>query len=122
MIELLPESTGACLGFKLSGKVTDKDRDAILPKFDEAVAAYGKINVLYLMVDFEGWEGLEAGRDGFRLVGERYHQVEKAAFVGEEKWQEQFVRIVDPITWHTEERFFEHAQLEEAWAWIKEGQ
>jgi len=120
MLELLPESTGACLGFKMSGKVTEKERHAMLPKLDEAIAAHGKINLLYLMVDFEGWEGFDTGDPDFRLGTEQYHHVEKAAFVGEEKWQEQFVRIVAPLTWLTEERYFGHAQLEEAWAWLKE--
>ena len=118
MIEYLPESTGACLGFKLSGKVTEQEREATRLKLDEAIAAHGKINLLYLMVDFEGWEAMDSHEAGFRLGTEQYHQVERAAFVGEEKWQ-KFVRIIDPISWHTEERFFPFTQLEEAWAWIK---
>ena len=67
MLEFLPESTGACLGFKMSGKVTEKERHAMLPKLDEAIAAHGKINLLYLMVNFEGWEGFDTGDPDFRL-------------------------------------------------------
>jgi hypothetical protein len=46
MLELLPESADACLGFELSGKLIHEERDAMLPKLD--IAAHGKIRLLVL--------------------------------------------------------------------------
>jgi hypothetical protein len=120
MFEILPESTGNCIGFRISGKVAAEDYELLLPKLDEAIATHGKINLLVLLGDFEGWDGLDAAKADFRLGTQQYRQVERAAFVGQGKWQRRMVKIMDPFTRHTEERFFEHDQLADAWSWLKE--
>ena len=120
MIEILPESTGSCVGFRISGKVTAKDYDVLLPKLDEAIAASDMINLLVVMGDFEGWGDLEAAKADFKLGTHQYRQVEKAAFIGEKKWQEWMIKIMDPFTRRTDEKFFEPDQLAEAWQWVKE--
>ena len=120
MFEILPQSTETCIGFKVSGKVTAEDYDAFIPKLDEAISAHGKINLLVLMGDFKGVKGLDAVKDDFKFGTHQYRQVEKAAFVGEKKWLEWIVKIMDPFTRRTDEKFFEPDQIEEAWQWVKE--
>jgi hypothetical protein len=120
MIEILPESTETAIGFKISGKVTAEDYEVLLPKLDEAIAASGKINLLVLMGDFEGWGSLDAAKADFELGTQQYRQVEKAAFIGEKKWQAWMVKIMDPFTRRTDEKFFELDQIQEAWNWVKE--
>jgi hypothetical protein len=44
--------------------------------------------------------------------------VKKAAFVGDKKWLEWVVKIMDPFTRRTDERLFELDQLDEAWQWV----
>ena len=46
MFELLPESTGNSIGFRVSGKVSAEDYDVMLPKLDDAIEAHGRINLL----------------------------------------------------------------------------
>ena len=121
MIEILPQSSETCIGFKVSGKVTAEDYDVLLPKLDEAISAYGEINLVVVMGDFEGWAGLDAAKADFKLGTRQYRQVEKAAFVGDKKWQEWMVKIMDPFTRRTDERFFDPDHLEDAWQWAKEG-
>jgi hypothetical protein len=121
MIEILPQSSERCIGFKVSGKVTAEDYDVFLPKLDEAISAYGEINLVVVMGDFEGWAGLDAAKADFKLGTHQYRQVEKAAFVGDKKWQEWMVKIMDPFTRRTDERFFDLDSLEDAWQWVKEG-
>jgi len=120
MFEILPQSTETCIGFKVSGKVTSEDYDVLLPQLDRAIAASGKINMLVVMGGFEGWAGLEAAKADFELGTHQYRQVEKAAFIGEKKWQKWAIKMMDPFTRRTEERFFEPDQLDEAWQWVKE--
>ena len=120
MFEILPESTGDSIGFKVSGKLTAEDYDVLLPKLDEAINAHGKINLLMVFSDFDGWDDLDAAKADYKLGTHQYRQVEKAAFVGEKKWQGWMIKILDPFTRHTKERFFEGDQLEDAWSWIKE--
>jgi hypothetical protein len=119
MFKVLPESTENAIGFRVSGKVTAADYDALLPKLDDAIAVHGQINLLVLMEDFEGWSGLDAAKADFRLGTHQYRQVQKAAFVGHGKWEEHLVKIMDPFTRNTEERFFEMDCLDEAWQWVK---
>jgi hypothetical protein len=118
MIQILPESTDTCIGIKISGKVTAKDYDTLLPKLDEAIAAHGSINLLVLMEDFEGWVGIEAAKADFKFGTHQYRKVEKAAFVSDKKWLGWSVKIMDPFTSRTVEKNFEPDQLHEAWAWV----
>jgi len=118
MFEILPESTEFCIGFKISGEVEADDYEKLLPKLDAAIAAHGKINLLVVMEELEGFDGFEAAKADFRFGTHQYHQVEKAAFVSDKKWLERMIKIMDPFTRRTEEKIFEPEQLDEAWAWI----
>lgn len=120
MLELLPQSTDTCLGFKVSGKLSAEDYAVFLPKLDETIAAAGKINLLLVMDHFEGYADIDVAKTDFEFGKHQYHQVEKAAFVGDKKWQKWMVKAIDPFTRRTDERFYEIDRLEEAWQWIKE--
>ena len=120
MFEILPESTAACIGFKISGEVEAEDYENLLPKLDAAIAAHGKINLLVVMEDYEGFDGLEAAKADFHFGTQQYRQVEKAAFVSDKKWMGRMVKIMDPFTRRTDEKTFGPDQLEAAWAWILE--
>ena len=100
--------------------MTAEDYDVLIPKLDEAISAHGKINLLVVMGDFEGWKGMDAAKDDYKMGTQQYRQVERAAFIGEKKWQGWMVKIMDPFTRRTEERFFHPNQLDEAWRWLKE--
>jgi hypothetical protein len=104
----------------LSGEVTAEDYDVMVPKMDEAIAAASKINMLVVMGDFKWRGGLEGAKADFRMGTHQYRQVEKAAFVGEKKWHEWMVKIMDPFTRRTDERFFDLEDLDEAWQWVLE--
>jgi len=119
MFEILPESEENCIGFTIRGKLDAKDYDFLLPKLDEAITKYGKINLLADFGNFDGWESMEAAKDDYKFGTHQYRQVEKAAFIGDKKWQKWMVNIMAPFTRNTEERFYEPDQIEEAWKWIK---
>ena len=120
MIEILPQSSDTCLGIKFRDKLTAKDYESFLPKLDEAIAAHGKINLLMDVVDFEGWSGLDTVKADFKFGTHQYRQVEQAAFIGDKKRQKWIIKIMDPFTRHTDERFFDPDQLNDAWQWVKE--
>ena len=121
MIEILPQSTETCIGFKFSGKITAEDYKVLVPRLDEAIAASRKINMLVVMDDFKWRGGLEGAIADFKFGTQQYRQVEKAAFVGEKKWQEWMIKIMDPFTRRTDERFYDLDQFNEAWQWVLEG-
>lgn len=117
MFEILPESTDACIGFKISGKVTVEDYDTLLPVLDRAIAENGKINLLVLLEDFD-FKDFEAAKADFQFGTHQYREVEKAAFVSDKKWLEWSIKILDPFTRRTEEKNFAPNQLEGAWSWV----
>ena len=122
MIKILPQSSEAAVGFEVSGKIIVEDYDILLPKMDEAIAAFGTINLLVVMGDLKGWDGLDAAKADFKFGTQQYRQVDKAAFVGDKKWQKWMIKAMDPFTRRTDERFFKMDQLEEAWRWVKTNQ
>ena len=122
MIKILPQSSEAVIGFEVSGKIIVEDYDILLPKMDEAIAAFGTINLLVVMGDLKGWDGLDAAKADFKFGTQQYRQVDKAAFVGDKKWQKWMIKAMDPFTRRTDERFFKMDQLEEAWRWVKTNQ
>jgi hypothetical protein len=99
--------------------VTDEDYDGLVPVLDKAIAAHGRISLLVAFGEMEGWEGLDAAKADFDFGTQQYREVERAAFVGDKKWQKWVVKIMDPLTRRTTERFFDSAYLQEAWQSVK---
>ena len=56
MIEKLEKSSGAVLGFRMSGKLQDEDYRQFVPVVEEAIQAHGKIRLLAQFHDFHGWD------------------------------------------------------------------
>ncbi len=120
MFEILPESSDTCIGFKISGKVSAEDYRQLMPRLDGAIATHGKINLLIVVEDFDGYDGLDAAKADLHFGTNEYRKVERAAFVGDGKWMARLVKVMDPVTRHTHERSFTPDQIDEAWAWIKD--
>ena len=118
MITILPKTTENSIGFKISGKVTAEDYEVMVPKLDEAISTHGKVNLLMVMGDFEGISGLDAFKADFNFGTHQYRKVDKAAFVGDKKWLEWVVKIMDPFTRRTDEKLFEPDEIIEAWDWL----
>jgi hypothetical protein len=119
MFEVLPESTDECFGFKVSGKLTAEDYAELLPKIDEAIAANEQINMLVLIDHLEGWEGKEAAKADYEFGRQQYRHVARCAFVSDKKWHRWVIKLMDPFTRRTDEKFFEPAELDQAWAWAR---
>ena len=118
MFTILEKSEGNCLGFKVSGKAQKEDYEMLLPKLDEAISVYGNINLLVVLEDFEGWDGLDTAKTDYEFGTHQYRQVERCAFVSDKNWPKWMVKFMDPFTRRTEEKFFEPEQLSEAWEWV----
>jgi hypothetical protein len=111
------QSTETCIGFRVSGKVSGKDYEELLPEIDKAIAAHGTISMLVLVQDFQGAADLDAARKDFGFGTRQYRQVERCAFVSDRAWHKWVVKLMDPFTRRTAEAFFEQSQLQDAWDW-----
>ena len=122
MFVTLEERTETCIGFKVTGKVAKADYEILLSKLDEAIETHGKINLVVVLEDFDGWEGLDAAKADFEFGTTQYRDVERAAFVSDKKWHKWMVNIMDPFTRRTDEAYFGLAQLQDAWHWACQGE
>ena len=119
MIEQLPAPPSAnVLGFKLSGKLHDADYKSFVPAIDEA-AKTGKVRLLAQFHDFQGWD-LHALWDDIKFSTTHCTKLERIALVGESQWQKWMALVCKPFTMATI-KYFDVAQIDDAWAWVKEG-
>lgn len=119
MFAILPESTDSCIGFKVNGKLTAEDYAELLPKIDDAIAAQEQINMLVVIDHLEGWEGKDAARADYNFGTQQYRHVARCAFVSDKKWHRWMLALMDPFTRRTDEKVFEPADLDKAWAWAR---
>ena len=115
MIEYLAESTPTCFVVKFSGKLRGAEYRELIDKVESAIQASGAVNMVWVLQDLEfpEWEAVKADTH-FGLKD--YRHVRHAAFVGDQKWVEWFVKLIGPFT-RAEERMFQADQLNEAVAW-----
>lgn len=119
MIEQLSRSSGRVLGFTLSGKLHDEDYKHFVPVIDEAVNVKGKIRLLAWFHDFHGWD-LHALWDDIKFATLHCRDIERIALVGERKWEEWMAKVCKPFTL-AQVKYFDAAQIEDAWKWLEEG-
>ena len=118
MIEQLPESSEAILGFKLSGQLHDGDYLTFVPAVDAAIAKHGMVRLLAQFHDFHGWD-LHAFWDDIKFSTTHFLRIERVALVGEKKWEEWMTEVCKPFTM-AKVKYFDVADIVAAWDWIRE--
>ncbi len=115
MIVYLPESTPTCFVVKLKGQLRGVEYRELVTKAEAAIRAHGAVNLVLVMqkLEFPEWDAIKADTH-FGLKD--YRHVRRAAFVGDQKWAEWFVKLIGPFT-RAEERMFHPDQLNEAVTW-----
>jgi len=100
-----------------SGKLTKEDYAAFLPTVDQLIQEHHKINILFDMHDFHGWEAAAAWEDT-KFAWHHFRDIERLAVIGEKRWQRGMAVICKPFT-RAEVRYFTHAQGEQAREWLQ---
>lgn len=120
MYELLPQTEGNVLGVRVSGAIAGDDYERFRPIVDEKVRQHGKVRLLIHMDAFGGWGDLDAAWEDLKLDAVHYGDVERLAMVGEERWQDWTAQLTDLLA-PGDVRYFDEADLDGAWAWVREG-
>jgi hypothetical protein len=107
------------IALKLSGKLHDEDYDRFVPMIDQSVAQHGKVRMLVEFHDFHGWSA-HALWDDMLFAASHVHDIERIAMIGETTWEEWMAKVCKPFTRATI-RYFDHAEADQARAWIVEG-
>ncbi len=115
-IRLTKKKGGKILEARVSGKLTHGDYQCFVPEFGRLVKQHGKINVLFEMVEFHGWEGA-ALWDDIKFDLKHFAGIERLAMVGEKKWQKGMSKFCQPFT-TARIRYFGRTAASEARAWL----
>jgi hypothetical protein len=119
MIEILDETTEACLIVRFSGKVTGAEYQQFLDAVREHLKAGDPISLVVEISDLKGYGDLDAAWKDLKFGFGEYQYIRKAAFVGDQKWIERFTRLIGHFT-KAEERHFSEGEFTSARDWASE--
>ena len=115
-VRMAERHDGTILEVQVRDKLTHEDYHQFVPEFERLVKQHGKINVLFEMVDFHGWEAAAMWDDvKFNLT--HLSQINRLAMVGNKKWEQGMANFCAPFG-HADVRFFDPTQFAEARAWL----
>jgi len=115
-IKLTENHDGRVLEIQVTGKLEHQDYERLAPEFERLVKRHGKINVLFEMVDFHGWEAA-ALWDDVKFDLKHFRDIERLAMVGNKNWEKWMAGFCQPFT-TAEIRFFDPTQYADARAWL----
>jgi len=121
MIAELPGSEGNVLGVRITGKVSLEMEKQWIAKIDKVLQEYDKFSTLVFLDKHATW-GLSAGIEDLKWLLTHMKRIKKIGIIADShfwKWyvalDKQFGEMVG-----IEEKYFEPAELDAAWKWIKE--
>lgn len=115
-IELKELNSGKVLEVYLTGKLKKEDYDHFVPVVERLLHQHGAVNMLVEMHDFHGWSAGALWEDT-KFALHHFHDIKRLALVGEAKWEKGMATFCKPFT-TAEIRYFDRAQIDEAWTWI----
>jgi hypothetical protein len=116
VIEEMPTTSDKVLAFKMSGNLHDEDYKTFVPMIDVAIAQQGKVRLLALLHDFQGWD-LHALWDDTKFATTHCTKIERIALVGEKKWEKWMAAVCKPFTM-AKLRYFDASEMDAALAWL----
>ena len=118
MIEKLAESSGNIIGYKAIGTITALDYRKLEPEVRSLVEKEGHIRMLIDLSDFK-WEKMEAWLEDMKFGVEFHNEIQKMAIVGDKSWEKWMTHLARPF-YGQEAKFFHTADIDKAWAWLRE--
>ncbi|PFG40855.1 SpoIIAA-like protein [Georgenia soli] len=121
MIKRLEEMPAGVLGLQAIDDVEEEDyRNVIVPAVEEAVAAHGKVRVVFVLgPEFEEYEAGAVWED-VKLGVRRPTAFERMAIVTDARWARPAVKVFS-VLWPGQARTFPLADLEAAKQWAADG-
>ncbi len=115
-IELIEVADEKLLEVRASGKLSAEDYERFEPAVEGLIGAVGKINVLFVMHDFHGWE-LGAVWEDIKFATKHCRDIAKIAMVGESNWEKWMSTVCKPFTMSSI-KYFDAGEEDTARAWL----
>ena len=116
-VKLQHDVSDKFLEVHVSGKLSKEDYAQLVPEVEGLIKKHGKLRILFEMQDFHGWEMGALWQD-IKFDVKHFNDVERIAFIGENKWQEEMTKFCRPFT-TAKISYFDHADMEKAREWLK---
>ena len=116
MVEVLEISTATCVVVRFGGLVKGDEYRVFLDAVDERLAKAERINLVADLSELEFYGDLKAVEEDFRFGTKGFRKVHQAAFVGDHKWIDLFIKVTEPL-YHVEEKRFPTGELDAAFTW-----
>ena len=111
-----PEPNERLLAYELSGDFTGDDMRTFVERL-EKIANSGQKALLYQGIVDRGSFDFETIKVKIQNLGTIWRSVEKIAIVGDARWLEIYISLVDHLT-PQQMKYFDHAEKDEAFAWL----
>ena len=110
-------TSGGVITVRMTGELKKAEFDLIQSMAPEAIKRWGKIRVLLIVEDFQGWErGANWGDTSF--IQTHGHEIEKIAAVGDEAWRDSFYAFMGKGFRSTAIEYFTPTERDKAEAWL----
>ena len=121
MIEKLPESEGAAIGFKVTGKVSLEMEKQLISDIEKVIEEHGKLRVLVFLDKHASW-GLKAGIEDLKWALTHIKQIKKIGIMADSNFWKWYVAIDSPFgkMAGVDEKYFKPEEMVAAWEWLKE--
>ena len=104
---------------RISGLVTQEDKKQWEEAVVKAIKCYGKAKALVILEGFQGWKKTAAWGD-LSFFMEYDKKIEKIAFVGDPKWQDEIFAFTGKSLRSAKIEFFNTSQEPEARSWLSD--
>jgi hypothetical protein len=111
-------ATDNYLEVRVTGKLTKEAYQELVPVVDQQIKENGKLRILFVMNDFHGWTAGALWEDT-KFDLRHWKDIERLAIVGDKKWEQGMATFCKPFT-AAKIKYFDHARLEDARAWLEE--
>lgn len=116
-LQLTETNEGRLLEVRIRGKLVHADYERFVPEFERLLKLHGKLRVLFIMVDFHGWE-LPALWDDIKFDLKHLSDIERLALVGDTKWEKWMASFCKPFT-NARIQFFKPDEEASARQWLQ---
>ena len=121
MITELPGSEGNVLGVRITGKVSLEMEKQWIAKIEKVIQEYDKFSILVFLDKHATW-GLSAGVEDLKWLLTHLKRIQKIGIIAGSHFWKWYVALDKPFGKMVgiEEKYFEPAELDAAWKWLKE--
>ena len=119
MIHLITEEYEDTVAMKMTGDITKKDYDIIIPVIEDKIKRFEKIN---LYCEVENVSSLNPGAiwEDLKFDAKHYKSFERVAVVGAKDWLEWLSKFAKPFT-TASINYYDTSQKAKAMAWVVQG-